>query len=506
MVVIKYTLVGLLLSLPLLLACGENDRGNEPSPTPEPVSPEATQPTADTTPTPDTPTPIIPSPTPEPVLTEAAPPTADPTLTPDTPTPVPSPTFRPQNVILPTVPVPTVEPTIGNIFSKNLAAAAIRMNSVRGLPSGTLVDRVLLSPMEFRDVMSNLWEKNRSAIEGDQLLYETLGLMEGNKNLYDLIFTLNSEGVFGFFDIDERTLYVVQDGREVTPAIERTYVHEYVDKLQEANFDIKAKIDDTAENMDAARALEAVAEGSSTVAAFIYTNQYMTPDEQEASQPELPEAVRESLNAMPYAAIRVFVFPFAEGVDFAVNLYQEGEGWDLVNEALEQPPASTEQILHSEKYIEGEMPIPVEMPDLERTLGADWERVRTNRLGELFIRAWLETDFSPAEAATASTGWGGDAYSLFKGPNGQSIMVLTVVWDSTQDAEEFFDTVQRHTEARAGVLWDDSQIAEDASVISLPDRTMYVERKDDTTLMIVSPDATYTETVRQAMAGPLSLD
>ena len=55
-------------------------------------------------------------------------------------------------------------------------------------------------------------------------------------------------------------------------------------------------------------------------------------------------------------------------------------------------------------------------------------------------------------------------------------------------------------------MWDDSQIAEDAAVISLPDRTMYVERKDATTLMIVSPDAAYTETVRKAMAGPLSLD
>ena len=522
MVVAKYTLAGLLISISLLLACGENDRENEPSPTAEPVSAEAVQPTAVPTPTTDTPTPVpsptfrpqnvipptVPAPTAEPVSAEAVQPTAVPTPTTNTPTPVPSPTFRPQNVILPTVPVPTAEPTIGSIFSKNLAAAAIRMSSVRGLslPLGTLVDRVLLSPMEFRDVMSELWEKSRSAIEGDQLLYETLGLMDGEENLYDLIFTLNTEGLLGFFDIDEQTLYVVQDGEEVTPAIERTYVHEYVDKLQEANFDIKAIIDANEENIDAVRALEAVAEGSATVAAFFYINQYMTPDEREASQPELPEAVREALDAMPYAAIRVFVFPFVEGVDFAVNLYQEGEGWALVDEALEQPPASTEQILHSEKYVEGEMPIPVEMPDLEWILGRDWERIRTNRLGELFIRAWLETDFSPAEAATASTGWGGDAYSLFKGPNGQSIMVLTAVWDSIPDAEEFFNTVQRHTEARTGVMWEDSQIAEDAVAISLPDRTMYVERKDATTLIIVSPDDDYTESVRQAMAEPLNLD
>lgn len=476
MVAMKHTLASLLLSIPLLLACRENDRESDLSPTPEPVS------------------------------TEAAQPPVDPTATTDTPTPAPSPTFFPQNVILPTVPVPTIEPNIGSIISKELAAAAIRMNSVRGLSSGTLVNRAFLSSMEFEDVMSDLLETSRSAIESDQLLYETLGLMEGEENLYDLTLTLNSEGVLGFFDLDKRTLYVVGDGGEVTPPLERTYVHEYVHHLQEATFDIGAKIDAAAENMDAVRALEAVAEGSASIAAFIYINQFMSTEERDSSQPELPEVVREALDVIPYAAIRIFVFPFAEGVDFAVNLYQEGEGWDLVNGALEQPPVSTEQILHSEKYLEGEIPIPVEIPELGWILGEGWERVRTNRLGELFIRAWLETDFSSAEAATASTGWGGDAYSLFKGPDGQSLLVLLVVWDSIQDANEFFDTVQRHTEARTGIMWNDSQIAEDATAISLPGRTMYIERKDATTLMIVSPDSTYTETVRQAVAEQLNLD
>ena len=467
MIAMKHTLASLLLSIPLLLACRENDRESDLSPTPEPVS------------------------------TEAAQPTVTPTAATDTPTPVPSPTFFPQNVILPTVPVPTIEPNIGSIISKELAAAAIRMNSVRGLSSGTLVNREFLSAMEFKDVMSDLLETSRSAIESDQLLYETLGLMEGEENLYDLTLTLNSEGVLGFFDLDKRTLYVVGDEGEVTHPLESTYVHEYVHHLQEANFDIGAKIDAATENMDAVRAMEAVAEGSARIAEIFYINRYMSPEEKDSSQPELPEAVREALDVTPYAAIRMFAFPFVEGVDFAVNLYQEGEGWDLVNGALEQPPVSTEQILHSEKYIEGELPISIEIPELGWILGGGWEHVRTNRLGEFFIRAWLETDFSPVEAATASIGWGGDAYSLFRGPDGQGLLVLLVVWDSIQDANEFFDTVQRHTEERTGVMWNDSQTTEDAAAISLPDRTMYVKRKDAATLMIVAPDPAYTETVRQ---------
>ena len=117
----------------------------------------------------------------------------------------------------------------------------------------------------------------------------------------------------------------------------------------------------------------------------------------------------------PYIAIRTFVFPFAEGLDFAVQLFQSAGNWSLINQALETPPASTEQVLHLEKFAAGEMPISVEMPDLGRVLGGGWKHVRTGVLGELFITAWLETDFSPQAASIAATGWGGDAYSLFEG-------------------------------------------------------------------------------------------
>ena len=95
----------------------------------------------------------------------------------------------------------------------------------------------------------------------------------------------------------------------------------------------------------------------------------------------------------------------------------------------------------------GEMPISIEMPDIGWVLGDGWKHVRTGVLGELFITAWLETDFSPQKASIAATGWGGDAYSLFEGPDGQGVLVLATVWDSEQDAEEFFVTVQRHAEA-----------------------------------------------------------
>ena len=208
----------------------------------------------------------------------------------------------------------------------------------------------------------------------------------------------------------------------------------------------------------------------------------------------------------PYIAIRTFVFPFAEGLDFAVQLFQAAGNWSLINQALETPPASTEQVLHLDKYAAGEMPISVEMPDLAWVLGGGWKHVRTGVLGELIITAWLETDFSPQAASIAATGWGGDAYSLFEGPDGQGVLVLATVWDSEQDAEEFFATVQQHTVARSGVGWEDSAIATESGSATLPDRTVYAERKGARSLFIIAPSAELVENLRQAAAGPLELN
>lgn len=471
-----------LLPALVLAACGGDSADSEPTQTPVPAPTQA------------------PSPTPEPT------PAPEPTSAPATPTPA----STSENPILPTVPVPLDEPNVENIAARKLARAGIRSNLIRGLtlvaPLETVLERESLTSGEFREVITGVFEARRDKIEGDQLLYETLGLMNPGTSLYDILLTFSTEGTLGWFDLDDERQYVVLDSEELTLAHERTYVNEYVNHLQAVNFDIRSKYDATEDNDDARYALQAILEGDSAIGEYIYTTEHFTPEEQETSINEPNEVFREALNMAPYIAIRTFVFPFAEGLDFAVQLFQSAGGWGLINQALDTPPASTEQVLHLEKYAAGEMPISVEMPDLGWVLGDEWKHVRTGVLGELFITAWLETDFSPQAASIAATGWGGDAYSLFEAPDGQGILVLATVWDSEQDAEEFFVTVQEHAEARSGVGWVDSAIAPEAGTATLPDRTVYAERKGARSLFIIAPSAELVDILRQAAAAPLELE
>ena len=179
------------------------------------------------------------------------------------------------------------------------------------------------------------------------------------------------------------------DSEEFTLFHERTYVNEYTNHLQAVHFDIRAKFEATEGSEDARHALQAILEGDSAITEYIYTTEHFTPDEQAGSILEPNEAFREALNMAPYIAIRTFVFPFAEGLDFAVQLFQSAGNWSLINEALENPPASTEQVLHIEKYMAGEMPIGRRdagpRVGSRRGMGA---RSDGGALGELFITAW----------------------------------------------------------------------------------------------------------------------
>ena len=470
-----------LLPVLVLAACGGDTTETEPTQTPEPPLTQVLSPTPEPTPVPE------------------------PTSAPVVPTP-----FSSENPILPTVPVPLDEPTVDNIAARKLAGAGIRTNIIRGLtlvaPLETVLEREYMTSDEFQELLAGVFEARRDKIEGDQLLYETLGLMDPGTSLYDILLTFSTEGAFGWFDLDDEKQYVVLESEEFTPAQERTYVNEYVNHLQAVNFDIRAKYEATEGNEDARLALRAILEGDSAIGEYIYATEQFTPEEQEASINEPNEAFRAALNMAPYIAIRTFVFPFAEGLDFAVQLFQSAGNWSLINQALETPPVSTEQVLHLEKYAQGEMPIGIEMPDFGWVLGDGWKHVRTGVLGELFMTAWLETDFSLQAASIAATGWGGDAYSLFEGPDGQGVLVLTTEWDSEQDAEEFFVTVQRHAEARSSSTWGDSPLAPEAMTISLPNRTVYAERNGARILQIYAPTAELIDTLRQAAAGPLELE
>ena len=112
-----------------------------------------------------------------------------------------------------------------------------------------------------------------------------------------------------------------------------------------------------------------------------------------------------------------------------------------MNEAFGNPPTSTEQVLHPQKYVSGEGPVAVSLPDVADALGEDWEEVYSDVMGEFFLRTYLETRTAEPAAALAAAGWGGDRYALLRGPGDEYALVSLIEWDTGQDAREFLNAM-----------------------------------------------------------------
>jgi hypothetical protein len=130
-----------------------------------------------------------------------------------------------------------------------------------------------------------------------------------------------------------------------------------------------------------------------------------------------------------------------------------------VNAALADPPVSTEQILHPDKYLATprDMPLPVGVPPLTGTLDAKWVYRDTGTLGEFDIALMLQENGSVNYEAAAE-GWGGGQYDLYESGS-NSLLMLGTRWDTDADATEFEMALSQSLAKlkKIGPLWTDGK-------------------------------------------------
>ena len=149
----------------------------------------------------------------------------------------------------------------------------------------------------------------------------------------------------------------------------------------------------------------------------------------------------------------------------------------MVSGAYAHLPQSSEQILHPEKYFAGERPVKINLPDLSNLLNpsntrkqvtrsrrsrsqlptahrplptSSWRRIDIDVNGEWSYYLILDQFLKSAEESRrAAAGWAGDRYALYEQPQSGRILLEQVsVWDTAEDAREFFDAYVRRTALR----------------------------------------------------------
>jgi hypothetical protein len=354
---------------------------------------------------------------------------------------------------------------ISDELNEQMDGLVIISEGLRQLDTLESVERAFPTREETIAYLTEVYDRQLPTTEAEraQLFYVALGLLPADLDLREVYLSLLGSQVAGFYDTDTKIMNVVPIGSD-TPGESLSFseqiifVHEYVHALQDQHFGLDAIIDSAIEggDLDTTLAISALFEGDATAVMNLYVQEVAARNPLAAFQ-----LLAESIQAgnltlppgIPPALVRELLFPYEQGMSFVQAVYLEADSWDAVNAAYANPPTTTEQVMHPEKYIEGEGAIPVDAPNLSDTL-PDWSLMWDIRLGEYYLREHLYTQLTLREASTAAAGWGGDRFQIAQSADGGVAWSLDLVWDTPDDADEFVAAYEAVNEERFGSAAD----------------------------------------------------
>ena len=441
----------------------------------------------------------VPNRTPAAPSIQAPSPTAGPGASP-TPTPTPCPEGA--------CPTPTPEAVlpIPPDVAKQLDTIEEQVVEYRGLSPNKTVTRHLISPDQLRErVLSDLLKDYTPDIaRSDSLVYGAAGLLPPNFDLLDLYKKLYSEGIAGFYDDKTNEMFVIQ-GQSFGGNEKLTYSHEYTHALQFQNFDIHngLRYDDAPckNETDRCAAIQSVIEGDATVSEQYWLINFSSPQDKRdiaAFQNNLQLPVYDSA---PLFIQDDFTFPYREGASFVSDIYNQG-GWAAVNKLFTNPPISTEQILHPERFPD-DKPVKVDLPDLTATLGEGWKELDRDEMGAWYTYLILtdsvvtKARLPHKTAQTATDRWGGDQYLYYYDEStSQGVFALVTQWDTEIDATGFAKAFQTYGAGR----WAAQPTVSGTTLTWSPDGT-YVSftRSGQKTTWIIAPNQPIADSVNAAL-------
>ena len=349
---------------------------------------------------------------------------------------------------------PVASPSASGSGGDEAVYAAIneQVRAIRGLQEKTPVEPTIVSPDEMTQVLKDSFSEDYppDQVAADEQLYHGLGLLPKDDKLADLYIDLLSSQVAGLYDPIKKKLYVVSKQGGVGAVEKVYYSHEYDHVLQDQNFDLQKMQDGLDDKTDEALARQSLVEGDAYLTMSYWLQQNLTPEEiGEVIQASNDPTAQQALNRIPAIVQAQITFSAIQGTQFVTSM-QLGGGWEAVNSGFADPPTSTEQILHPEKYTAHEAPVAVELPaDLAKRMGSGWSTVMSDTMGEHQTAIWLGSG-SVAAATDASAGWGGDRITYLSGPNGGWAIAWHTVWDTKEDAAEFDVTAKTAVEKAGG--------------------------------------------------------
>ena len=331
--------------------------------------------------------------------------------------------------------------------SSEFAAAADEvlgeMSQITGLKLRTPLKKTLRSREEIRAYVIKEMDDEKDPKEryASARSAEAFGLIPKNFDFDTFMVDLLTEQIAGLYDPKTHEFYVA----DWIPLSDQRMVmaHELTHALEDQHFNIEPWVKAARPNDDAELAREAVLEGSATAAMI----DYLLKDTGRTLK-DLPEfdpslflgnlSDTPTLAKAPLFLKDALLFPYLNGLQFSAAALKRG-GWPALPGMFEKPPASTQQILHPELYRLGQKPAEIHEPEIGKLLGADWNTLDSNVLGEFGWREVLKQFLDAERAKPIAAEWRGDHYTVYEHKSTKKLVLAArLKLSSEESAARFF--------------------------------------------------------------------
>src|SRR5580658_3411623 len=342
------------------------------------------------------------------------------------------------------------------------------LNELSGI-TGFRVHRQLPFALITRDQVNQyLKEQIQQSVKPDEIRAEEttlkkFGFAPPDFDLKQTTIDLLTEQAAAFYDFKRKKLFI-SDWATVNMR-DVALIHELAHALADQNFNIQKFTNKGADNSEASLAREAVVEGQAswlmlevgarrtgrTLADPQIARQFLETDS-DTQQNDYPV-----FNNAPLYLRRTLMFPYDEGEKFQQAVFLH-DGMTAFARVFRDPPISTSQIEHPERYFEH---TPLASPDLPKPVKHAKPFV-AGAMGELETRILLEQYVSPGTAEELGPKLKGADYRVDETkPGHRMTLVYASEWDDGDAAMQYFEAYRKVLRAK----WKSLEV-----IVESPDR------------------------------------
>jgi hypothetical protein len=379
--------------------------------------------------------------------------------------------------------------------------AAIRSIASPGAPPPVLVRSRADNRRFIEQEIKRRYSKDQ--LEGERKSMVAWGVLPADYDLQRLFLDLLEEQVSAYYDPVGKVMVV---GDWLPADQQRTALtHELVHALQDRELPIDSFITPDPGQGDRLLARQALIEGEAVALSF---DLLLKPQGIDISR--LPDlSTTQGLMAensggpvigkAPKFVRDLLLFPYIEGLGF-VYQFRKRQPWSNMSVIYRDPPRSTTQILHPEKYLDTrEDPLSVAIPDLSPLLSG-MRHVSEDDLGEFSLGAVLALHLGDTEGLRAAEGWRGDRYRIWEDASGRFTIAYRVIVAGAPAASRLAEQLKASVERRHPELVGKASVRPQGLVTWSEDgRGFAVERRATSIVLLEQVPAASLERARDAM-------